>query len=224
MALLKLKVEDREKLYYSKFAYKATCYVVGAFYAHYSKTIDECLDKINTLRNQYGTRFPTHIPANFGDSHIKQLTNLIEFINNFNDNNLGTIRREGNYISFFSNDLCCLESLVNVTENDVGIFQVNLTPAGIKYFKREVPAPYRVYFKDNKVPSTIRAEIIDYLERTDNTEGSKSLMIWLHREMRWPVVWSSPQYYINYHNESDLTMMHLLFSEVIGKNYKLEKK
>lgn len=219
MASLKLKVEQRERLYYNKYTYKATCHADGAYYTYYVKNIDECLEKITTIQNEIH-RYPTYIPITFNSDSVDKLDLLIKYINSFNAKNKGCTRREGNCISFYSNDLDFIKKAPCLT----GLYEAELMPAGVKYFKRDVPAPYRVYFKDARVPADVKTDIQNYLNRTEKVEASKSLDMWLSRTTSWATVWTSPSYFINYHDESSLTMMHLLFSNVLGKNYKLEKK
>lgn len=219
---LKLKVEEREKLYYGKYSYKAVCRVRGAYYTNNVMTIDQYIVKIKDLQGEL-RRFPMYIPEGLEDIDYQDLDTLIRYIVKFEKNDKGAIRREGNSISFFSNDLALLKKAPS-TVSPIKIYQVEVLPAGIKYFKRSVPAPYRVYFNEAKVNTEIKQDILSYIERTDGVEASTALMMWLKRPYRWSHTWCSKTFFINYSDSGQLTMMHLLFPEVIGKNYKLEKK
>jgi hypothetical protein len=169
-------------------------------------------------------RWPVHTyPHGLGDIDYLDLDNLMRYINKFEKNDKGTLRREGNTISFFSNDLDFLKKAPS-TLSPLKITQVSLMPAGVKYFKRKVPAPFRVHLKEARVNTELRQDIFDYINKTEGVEGSSALMVWLTRTSRWPQVWCSKSFYINYTDSGQLTMMHILFSEVIGKNYKLEQK
>jgi hypothetical protein len=220
---LKLKLEEKEKLYYNKYSYKAVCRVLGAYYTNSIKTIDEYKDKVESLQTEL-KRWPVHTyPHGLDNLDYIDIDNLIRYIGRFEKNDKGTIRREGNTISFFSNDLAFLKKAPS-TLSPLKITQVSLAPAGVKYFKRKVPAPFRVHLKEARVNTELRQDIFDYINKTDGVEGSGALMIWLTRTSRWPQVWCSKSFYINYADSGQLTMMHILFSEVIGKNYKLEQK
>jgi hypothetical protein len=222
MASLKLKVEQRERLYYNSYMYRAVCNVPGAYYTDKAKTIDEYKDIIDSFRTEM-LRYPLYTPVIMTNDHYDNIEILINYINKFKKNDKGTIRREGNNITFYSNDLPLLKKALSV-DVPVRIYQAELLPAGVKYFKRSVPAPYRVHLKEAKINSEIKDDILSYIERTDGVEGSSALMVWLTRPHRWAHSWCSKTFFINYTDGSQLTMMHLLFPEVIGKNYKLEQK
>ena len=222
MASLKLKVEEREQLFYRKYAYRATCRVKGAHYTNNITSIDEYRDKIDQLQSDL-RRYPLYIPSGLDDLDYLALDDLIRYILRFEKNDKGTLRREGNNISFFSNDLDFLKKAPS-TMSPLKITQVSLMPSGVKYFKRTVPAPYRIYMKDARVPASLKSEIISFIEKNVGVEFSSAFGMWLHRPNRWDQVWCSKTFYINYTEPSQLTMMHLLFPEVIGKNYKLEQK
>lgn len=221
-ASLKLKVEERDKLYYGKYSYKAVCRVKGAYYTDKVSTIDQYKDKINKLRGEIGRNL-TYLPSGLEDIDYLDLDELIRYINRFEKNDKGSVRREGNSIAFFSNDLAFIKKAPS-TLSPIKLYQASLMPDGVKYFKREVPSPYRVHFKDARIATSLKQDIISFIEKNEGVEGSSSLMRWLHYSHRWDQVWCAKTYYINYTEPSQLTMMHLLFPEVIGKNYKLEKK
>jgi hypothetical protein len=219
---LKLKVEQRERLYYNKYAYRAVCHVPGAYYTDKAKTIGEYRDIIDKFYTQM-LRYPMYTPKTMTDIDYNNIELLINYNNNFKKNNKGTTRREGNNLSFYSNDLDLLKTAPS-TSKPLKIYQADVLPDGIKYFKRSVPAPFRVHLKETRVNTELRQDIFDYINKSDGVEGSGALMIWLTRTPSWPQVWSNKSFYINYTDSSQLTMMHILFSEIIGKNYKLEKK
>jgi hypothetical protein len=222
MASLKLKVEQRERLYYNNYVYRAVCNVPGSYYTDKAKTIAEYREIVDSFRTQM-LRYPLYTPINMTDTDYDNVELIINYNNNFQKNNKGTTRREGNTITFYSNDLDLLKQAPS-TGSPLKIYQAEVLPDGIKYFKRSVPAPFRVHLKEAKVNSDIKDDILSYIERTDGVESSTALLQWLKRPHRWAHAWCSKNYYINYTDSSQLTMMHLLFPEVIGKNYKLEQK
>lgn len=219
---MKLKVEQREILYYNKYTYKSTCRVYGAYYTYNTKTIDEYKDRISAFKKE-NRRYPVNLYRDLEDIDYSSIDKLIKYINKFEKNDKGTLRRENDNVSFFSNDLDFLKKAPS-TLRPLKLFQAELMPAGIKYFKREVPALYRVYFKNNMISVELKKDILNYIEKTDGVEGSNALMSWLHRSVRWGNCYTYDKHFINYNDSSNLTMMHILFPEVIGKNYKLEKQ
>lgn len=220
---LNLKVEERERLYYNKYSYRAVCKIPGAYYTANVKTIDEYKDNVEKFRTEM-RRWPLHTPPRgMDDANYLDIANLIDFINEYEKNDKGSIRREGNTITFYSNDLNLLKTAPSTTA-PLKIYQAVLLPTGIKYFKRKIPAPFRVHLKDARINTELKQDIIDYIDKTEGVDASDSLYRWLKSPTRWSQSWSSSNYYINYTDSSQLTMMHILFSEVIGKNYKLEQK
>lgn len=202
--------------------YRAVCHVPGAYYTDKAKTIDEYRDFLESFQTEM-RRYPLYTPMIMTDADYDNIEILINYINNFKKNDKGTIRREGNNITFYSNDLPLLKKALSV-DVPLKLYQAELLPAGVKYFKRSVPAPFRVHLVESKVNSEIKDDILSYIERTDGVEASSSLLSWLKRPRRWAHSWCSKTFFINYTDSSQLTMMHLLFPEVIGKNYKLEQK
>lgn len=220
---LKLKVEEKERLYYNKYLYKAVCSMQGAYYTTSTMTIAEYKTRVEYLQTNM-KRWPTYTPHHgLNEADYDDIERLIKFNQFFIKNDKGTIRREGNTITFYSNDLSCLKTAPS-TIAPLKIYQAEVSPAGVKYFKRTVPAPFRVHLKDTRIHTELRQDVIDYINKTEGVEGSGALMLWLTRTSNWNRVWCSKSFYINYTDSSQLTMMHILFSEVIGKNYKLEKK
>lgn len=223
MALLNLKLEEKEKLYYNKYSYKAVCRVPGAYYTNGVKNIDEYRDRVDSFKTEM-KRWPVYAyPHGLNETDYSDIEQLINFSQSFTKNDKGTIRREGNSITFYSNDLSLLKTAPSTT-SPLKIYQAVLLPTGVKYFKRKVPAPFRVHLKEARVNTEFRQDIFDYINKTDGVEGSSALMVWLTRTSSWNQVWCSKSFYINYTDSGQLTMMHILFSEVIGKNYKLEQK
>ncbi len=217
-----LKVEQRERLYYNKYVYRAVTVVPGAHYTYKIKTIDEYKNEIADFRTNM-RRFPLYMPPNVTDEIYDDIEILINYINDFEKNDKGSIRREGNNVVFYSNDLDLLKKAHSVTK-PLKIYQAEVLPDGIKYFKRSVPANFRVHLKETKLNSEVKEDILSYIERTDGVEASNAMYSWLKRPHKWNHVWCSKNYYINYNDSSQLTMMHLLFPEAIGKNYKLEQQ
>ena len=219
---LKLKVEQRERLYYNQYVYKAVTNVPGAYYTDRAKTVGEYRDIIDKFRTEM-LRYPIYTPKNMTDIDYDNIELLINYNNDFKKNNKGTTRREGNNLVFYSNDLDLLK-MAPSTGKPLKIYQADVLPDGVKYFKRKVPAPFRVHLKEARVNTELRQDIFDYINKSDGVEGSGALMIWLTRPSIWNQVWCTKSFYINYTDSGQLTMMHILFPEVIGKNYKLEKK
>lgn len=229
MESFKLKVELRDKLYWGKYQYKVHIKTPGVYYTSKVSDMDEYKDEIQKalqLTSRYKGWVPVHranldvlTPENF-----ETIEALIKFRLAFNESKKGNVRVEGNGISFYSSDLALLQSLSNVPHIKPKFYQADLSPAGTKQFKKEPPSKFRVYLKSTRITSELRIEFAQYLENTQGAEPSDSLRRWLNRPNVAYPSWSQSSYYVNYDNSSDYTMMAIKFSELIGKNYKLEKK
>jgi hypothetical protein len=148
-----------------------------------------------------------------------------------------TVRIEGEIASVFSNDLDLLKTLeligchVDYTEVDDTII------AGIKYFVRDPKFKYRIYFKSKRVNEDFRTKLQNFIERYKDTDTvivpSGSLTSWLKDDSNyvrgswsyhWNKCYTSSNYFIDYNDESTLTLFSLMFSGMISKTYKLEKR
>ena len=148
-----------------------------------------------------------------------------------------TVRIEGEIASVFSNDLTLLKTLevmgcpVDYTEVDDTII------SGIKYFIREPKHKFRIYLKTKRVNDDFRTKLQNFIKRYENTDTiivpSGSLANWLKEDSNyvrgswsyhWNKQYTSSNYFIDYDDESTITLFSLMFSGLISKSYKLEKR
>jgi hypothetical protein len=208
----------KESLYYNKYKYRLKIKISGsAYYISKVKDIQEYDALVKSVTTELGRR-PYYINADYDSNDRLQIAKLILYYNEFVKKKMGTTRKEHSTITFFSNDLKFLKK-APINERSK-LYEADISPAGIKYFKKDPPASYRVYFNGSKVSIETKKQILDYVTRTDGVEASSSVMNWLNRP--WQYSWHS--YFIDYNDSSQLMMMTLLFNEVLGKKYKLEKK
>lgn len=214
MALLKLVKDDpniqyreyRDKLYFRKYKFKLTV-------------------KVNDYHKANRRRKSTIGPASKGEIISHWYTPK---------HKLGTAGRrvEGHgtqrTISLYSNNLKSLVSLCG----DLNIYPsiteaiAHSTP-GVKYFQRKPKYEYRVYLKEGRYSSQDVSALQTYVGNDLNLIPSPSLQrrFWFDEVLaRRPTLYLSGSYYIDYNDEARLSYMSLVFGEMIGKHYKLEKR
>ena len=221
-ASLKLKVESRLNLYYGKYKYRVVVKEPGLWYLPKLNTIDEFKNAVKKhgFSNQ-------RLYKTLTDDHYARIEKILAYLKNFKSSFDGSFRTESNTISFFTNDDNILTSLDSIMESIKSVTQAMPMPTGIKYM-RDPEHSYRVYLKNKREPIEIKSELFDYIQRTPDVHGSKSLMCYLTMVPKYAYLGSytylHSSYFIDYDDPKTLMMMHILFPGIIGKTYKLEKK
>jgi hypothetical protein len=218
-------IDQRSSLYYNKFKYRARFYCKGITLAWFNYTEKEIIDKIEKFKNRF-------VGAN--SKHIMEFYNWKVATKK---NKSATVRIEGETASVFSNDLDLLKTLesigcpVDYTEVDDTII------VGIKHFIREPKYKYRIYLKSKRVSDDFRDKLHNFIERYKDTDTviipSSSLANWLKDNSQyvrgswsynWNKCYTSANFFIDYNDESTLTLFSLMFSGMVSKSYKLEKR
>jgi hypothetical protein len=234
MASLKLKInkQNRNKLYYTKFLYKAEFISHGIRFIFNSKNYKDCITRI--------TRFNDHALSNnwpYGSHTIINLDkidqllfeNVIAFHQKYQGTKQVTFLKSGfshHGFTMYTNDVSILEELENI-HYDIIITEAVTPPAEIMYFAKPPKYKYRVYLKSNKISvelnETLKNFHLKYHDKGD---------IWLSGGLTWYLTYKRRTTYsylpssafIDYNDEQTLTLMHLLFGECLRKSYKLEKR
>lgn len=212
-------IDHRNGLYYSKYQYRARVYINGITVIWWCDTADEIKERVRSHKTRW--------------KHC-DVDKCIEFLEWKNalpvKDKSHTIRIEGNVASVFSNDLSFLTNLeskgftIDITEVDSTI------PEGIKYFKEEPKYKYRIYFKTKRVSEDTYKKVRSFVERYKGTDTvivpSRALSNWLkdNPKYTWKRHYSSSHYFINYNDESVLSLFMLMFDGMVSKKYKLEKQ
>jgi len=218
-------IDQRASLYYNKFKYRARFNCRGITLAWFAYTEEEILDKIKKF------------PSRYTGTNSKHILDFYNWKLETKKNKTATVRIEGEVASVFSNDLDLLKTLENIgchvdyTEVDDTII------VGVKYFVREPKYNYRIYLKSKRVNDEFREKMQKFIKRYENTSTvivpSGALTNWLSDDTNyvrgsWSYHWNknytSTNYFIDYNDESTLTLFSLMFSGIISKSYKLEKR
>lgn len=228
MGLLKLEqkrsdsvefIDLRDTLYYSKYRYRARIYIEGitaTWWAEDEKDLDDIIKR----------RRWKNVDKQLILKYMAWAAGLPPKKDTY------CIRLEHNTGAVFSNDLNFLKSIetigapVDYTEVDES------TPSGIKYFKNEPKFKYRFYLKSKRVDDKFVPELKSFIDRYKGTdtviEPSPSLRQWLDRDgarkYYWMGNYSSGHYFIDYNDESTLTLFTIMFQGMVAKRFKLEKR
>jgi predicted dithiol-disulfide oxidoreductase (DUF899 family) len=160
--------------------------------------------------------------------NVSALKAIIDLQSSRKDKNIG-LRIESSTVALFSNDLQALHDL----KSTIGLqYQYNVTQAqtseyaGIKEFVNEPKHKFRVYLKSKRVSDTFVTELSQLFARTPNLHPSNALIQWISPKQRyaWKQRYSSASYFIDYDDESTLSYLALMYGDMLGKKYKLEKR
>ena len=234
MALLKLNdvssglnyIEFRDKLYYNKYKYRVTFELCGSGLVWENSTVDEVTNRIEAYTNRGYTSTWRSRDTTVLERNKHALYRFTDW-RNANSKHV-VIRIESDNVSIFSNDLSILKS-VNVVSaiTQYSYTEAKITcPLGTKHFTREPKHKYRIYFKTVIVPRTTIHELNTVIKTSTDLFPSSSLVSWMKfaTSRNFGNVYTNPGHYIDYDTESTISYLLLLFDNLLGKQYKLEKR
>lgn len=206
-----MKTEIRKQLYYNKYLYRASFTFKFARYITLSKNIQSF--KLNLIKF-----FGVNIDEGFD---LTQVFNFIDFYHSKSDN---ICRIESENVSLFGNDLDKLkeicESITTYVEYTKAIVY------DVIVFKKYPKFKNRVYFKQKYLKKYDLEKIKEFInlhvDKKLNAKASNSLTYLLY----WNPFNNYSNYfhgshYIDYNDESFLTLVYLWLDKYVGKNYKL---
>lgn len=219
--------EYRDKEFYNKYDYRMRVKIPCVRYTYTCKKSDDLDRKIAGKVKGYGNIRKEDLKTVV--DHVSALKAIIDLQSSRKDKNIG-LRIESNTVALFSNDLQALHDL----KSTIGLhYEYNVTQAqtseyaGTKEFVGEPKHKFRVYLKSKRVSDTFTSELSQLFARTPNLHPSTALTIWLNpnnRRYAWKQRYSSASYFIDYDDESTLSYLALMYGEMLGKKYKLEKR
>ena len=219
--------EYRDKEFYNKYDYRMRVKIPCIRYTYTCKKADDLDRKIAGKFKGYGNIKKEDLKTVV--DHVSALKAIIDLQSSRKDKNIG-LRIESNTVALFSNDLQTLHDL----KSTIGLqYQYNVTQAqtseyaGIKEFVGEPKHKFRVYLKSKRVSDTFVTELSQLFARTPNLHPSNALTAWINPKTSryaWKQRYSSASYFIDYDDESTLSYLALMYGEMLGKKYKLEKR
>ncbi len=219
--------EFRDQDYYGKYTYRARLSVVGIRQLMFVKDEAELIARVNRGGSYYNKTDKQAIKDN-----LPILTKLLEWKLQAKKDKKSTLRGEHNTLAVFSNDLSYLKTLEAIDPSlEVDYTEVQKSEyVGIKEFVNEPSHKYRVYLKSRRIEPSFITDLKELLTRTPSLYPSTSLKEWLknyninHVSWSWRYRYSNPNHFIDYDDESTLSYIALMHSEMLGKRYKLEKR
>lgn len=219
----------KTQLYFNKYRYKATITTLGMYWVRSAKSL---ADFTTLVENRYSEweehkgKYPYgwyRQPEKIENHDLILIEEVINLKNSLATSDV-RYRTENDNFSIYTNDEKLIKRLS--TNKKWMIEEVEASPAGVKYFKKDPPAKFRTYLTNNKVDPNFISEMIDYLDRTSDMFASNAFYDWLKRGRRhaYNYCWVNSFHFVDYNDEKNLMMLHLLFPGAIGKTYKLEKK
>jgi hypothetical protein len=234
MALLKLpqirsdgiEYIDQRHLYFNKYVYRARVYSPGIYYTTWNLSLEDLNKRIQTNKSRLANANVDHL-LKFNDWKNNQKKGK---------DKICTIRIEGNCASVFSNDFAHLKTLEDIgCEIDYTMVADDI-PTGTKYFVNEPKYKHRIHLKSKRVPEDFPNKLANLFERYKGT-GTKiapcpSLKDWLSDRgvpslggwLAWKRSFCSSHFFIDYNDESFITLFALSFDNMISRKYKLEKR
>ena len=219
--------EYRDGEYYNKFLYRAKFRLEGIGTTHYIKTTQELLERIN--RTGYGRLNVSKKQAIL--ANLDSLNNFIDFRNQYKKAGTSTFRIENDTASIYSNDLPLLLTLKNLGPIAVKVTEVQLEKfSGVKYYVNEPKHKFRIYLKSAYIKDkNFLEDLSKTIKKSSELVASSALAQWLkecavRNSHSWRYSYTSSSHSIDYDNESTLSYLVLMYGDMLGKRYKLEKR
>jgi hypothetical protein len=220
--------EYRDQHYYNKYEYRARFVLVGVRYTwHIKSDIQELIDRLDSPAVGYN-RIVNERDTVRGNLQI--LASFIKWRNELQKKKNSSIRIEHNTVGVFSNDLQELKNIVNCIPGiTVDYTQAQISNfIGIKHFVNKPKHKFRVYLKSKRVESSFAEELDSLFKKNEKLYPCESLKIWVKgskgQQNSWRFRFSNATHFIDYDDESTLSYLALLYGDILGKRYKLEKR
>lgn len=225
MESLKLKTEIRNKLYYGKYRYRAKLSLLGVNYTYYTPDIETFLFRKEKFEND---RISGFIKYNNDDwtnywrnVDIDKISMFLTWRNTV-PRSQAMIRIQSDQVSFFSNDLKLLQSIESIDTN-VEYTEVCNLSNDVMYFKKEPKYKYRTFFKGKRMPEYF----IDSLQTVRNNypdiKISPALQSLVFNRSYHPFRYMHGSYFIDYNQESMLSILAMFFPDMLAKTFTLAK-
>lgn len=226
---LEIKKVNRLNLWYNKYRYKLVIADNNLRILNYCNDYDSYVNRLSRTVIRYKDRTmakpysdPYLVPNYFNEKLIKS---IYELKNSGN----AKFRLENNYLSIFCDDLSSYKKITKCKAQNMELQEALAMPDGVIYFKKHTPpAKHRIYMSGKEVPKELKYELRDYLSKNLDINASTILYRYVlnHDSVfsrAHPTFYADRAYYLNYDNEHHVMMLHILFPNMFGKNYKLEK-
>ena len=222
MESFKLNLEDRDKLFFNKYKYRAACTLPGVRFTYYCTTLKDFQKKME--KRKHDPWFQGRMYED--DINLNAIEYFIKWRNQYKKDAI--IRIEYDTFAVFSNDLELLKTLGEMDEYDVEYTEVNVIAPGVKFFKNKPKHDFRIYLKGIRLDSNKVDEICSFVDNYKDRDSVKISNALVHAVTNGKINinrWMHNSYYIDYNDESMLTLLRLVFPSMLSsKIYKLESE
>jgi hypothetical protein len=219
----------RDTNYYNKYEYRARFHLVGVRYTWYIKdNIQELINRLESPAVGYNR------VSNDRDEireNIPKLEKFLHWRNEFKKKKNSTIRIEHNTVAVFSNDLQELQGIaISIPDIVIDFTQAQISNyIGVKCFERDPKHNYRVYLKSKRIEGSFAIDLYELFKNNKKLHPCPSLTHWANGAIKnsatsWRYRYSNSNHFIDYDDESTLSYLALMYSDMLGKRYKLEKR
>lgn len=222
-------LEVKNKLYFNKFQYKATCFIQGAAYTYYAPDLETFIARMEKLRdvrtNKYGVRVLDNDWSEYWEEvNISQISQFLVWRNTV-DKEKCMLRIQGDTVSFFSNNLDLLQTLECIDTN-VKFFEAKVLAPDTIYFSKTPNYKFRTFFKSKRCPEDFLSNVIEFCNRYPKSNVSRGLQLLAQNRKSsfTKFMYLHSSYYVDYNEESMISILHMLFPNMVGKTYSLAKR
>lgn len=218
----------RESDYWNKYKYRARFVLEGARLLYFAKDINQFVNRVSNGGYKYSPLGDKDKANILNKTHV--FSNLLDLQKTLIKTKEGCVRIENYTVAIFGNDLAKLHEIkkwdsnlsVDFTEAQTGMY------AGVKYFVRQPKSNYRVYLRSKRVDEKIMNDLKEFFVTHKNLKPSNALKVWIGtlagKKYTYRSRYCSSAYFIDYDDESTLSLLALMHGDLIGRRYKLEKR
>lgn len=223
-----IKIEVKNKLYFNKFKYKAMCTIQGAAYTYYTPDLETFIIRMEKFKDnklRYGIRVIEDDWKEYWDEvNLDQVSQFLTWRNTVSKDKC-MLRIQGDTVSFFSNDISLLDTLKSIDKN-VSYFEAEVYKADTIFFSKNPKFKYRTFFKGKRCPDDFFSNVIEFCNRYPKANVSRGLQALAHnrRKNYTRFIYLHSSYYVDYNDESMISILHMLFPNMVGKTYSLAKR
>jgi hypothetical protein len=207
---------SRNKLFYNRYRYKVSINIVGSRYLKNSRTYQDFANRVFSNRL---TKPNTDLESRY--------RTVFDFYKKYMDNTEVTFLRYYDYLGFYTSNETIIHELL-VMNLGLKVHEAIAPPDKIMYFANEPQYKYRVYLKSKRVSDSLIDSLSGFCDtyKDKNINVSNGLIKFINSEHWKRRIYSylNNSFFIEYNDDSMITIMHLMMSECIGKTYKLEKR
>ena len=222
--------EYRDSQYYNKYDYRMRIKIPCVRYTWYCKNPEDLEKKIRGEKVGWSSIRQEDLPTVI--DNVDALKTVITLQHSRGQTkNLG-LRIEGSTVTLYSTDLQVLTDIQKMIGDrytcDYTMVQLS-DFIGVKYFVRKPKHNYRVYLKSKRVEGSFAIDLHELFKKNKKLHPCLSLKEWAKgsinsNQVSWRYRFSSATHFIDYDDESMLSYLALMYGNMLGKRYKLEKR